>query len=169
MTLQFYAQPYDISATGFYFEDLAQYESGVTSCRNDFGNPVEEYEIQFIDGEHIDAQLFDALSISQANIGAFIERAHTWAEHEKIQLIVAIGECGYAFDLLGDDPDDFDIDLYEVETLRDLAEQFVDEGLFGEVPEHFRYYIDYDAIARDLACEYSMIEIAGQRFAYRCG
>ena len=51
--------------------------------------------------------------------------------------------------------------------MRELAEQFVDEGLFGEVPESFQFYIDYDAIARDLAVEYSEIRIAGERLIYR--
>ena len=60
----------------------------------------------------------------------------------------------------------FGEDLY---TLRELAEQFVDEGLFGEVPESFRFYIDYDAIARDLAVDYSETTIAGSRIIYRCG
>jgi len=51
--------------------------------------------------------------------------------------------------------------------MRELAEQFVDDGLFGEVPEQFQFYIDYDAIARDLAVEYSEVEIAGERLIYR--
>ncbi|WP_370335324.1 antirestriction protein ArdA [Parvularcula marina] len=169
MIRQYYAQPYDISAVGFYFVDFAEYESGVVKCRNEAGDPVEEYEIQFIDGESIDAMLFEALSISQATIGPFIAALDDWDDHQKTILIIAIGECGHHFDILKDDPDNFEIDLYEVESLRVLAEQLVDEGLFGEVPKAFQYYIDYDAIARDLGCDYSMIDIAGQRFAYRCG
>ena len=48
------------------------------------------------------------------------------------------------------------------------ALQFVDEGLFGDIPEHLRNYLDYDAIARDLACDYASTTIAGNRLAYRC-
>ena len=52
--------------------------------------------------------------------------------------------------------------------LRELAEHFVDEGLFGEIPEHLAAYIDYDAIARDLDMDYAEAEIAGMRLIYRC-
>ncbi len=53
--------------------------------------------------------------------------------------------------------------------MRELAEQFIDEGLFGEIPERLQYYLDYDAIARDLAVDYSEANIAGSRVIYRCG
>lgn len=61
----FYAQPYDISACGFYFSDMEEYDTKYSECRNSFGGQVEEFEIQFIDGESIDAQLFEALGIHQ--------------------------------------------------------------------------------------------------------
>jgi antirestriction protein len=51
--------------------------------------------------------------------------------------------------------------------LRELAEQFVDEGLFGDIPERLQSYLDYDAIARDLGFDYTETEIAGQRLIYR--
>ena len=65
-----------------------------------------------------------------------------------------------------DDPDHYGIDVYGVSTMRELAEQFVDDGLFGEVPEQLQFYIDYDAIARDLAVDFSEITIAGKRYVY---
>ena len=43
----------------------------------------------------------------------------------------------------------------------------VDEGLFGDVPPQFQFYIDYDAIARDLSFDYTETEIAGERLIYR--
>jgi len=59
----------------------------------------------------------------------------------------------------------------ETELLNDpkeLAEHFVDEGFYGEIPESLQFYIDYDAIARDLAVDYSEITIAGTRYVYAC-
>ena len=82
-------------------------------------------------------------------------------------MIIAVGECGYVYEP-NTKPNDFEVDIYQVESLRDLAEQFVDEGLFGDVPERLQFYIDHDAIARDLAVEFSEIIIAGERFAYAC-
>lgn len=50
------------------------------------------------------------------------------------------------------EPDDFS---YEGEfySYADLASHMVEEGLFGEIPEHLSRYIDIDAIGRDLDCE----------------
>jgi len=53
--------------------------------------------------------------------------------------------------------------------MRELAEQFVEEGLYGDIPESLQFYIDFAAIARDLAVDYSETVIAGSRVIYRCG
>ena len=90
-----------------------------------------------------------------------------WDDNQKIRFIIANGECGAGFDPKTDDIDHLDIDIYEVGSLKDLAEQFVDDGLFGEIPHHLANYIDYEAIARDLAADYSMTDINGTTYAYR--
>ena len=51
-----------------------------------------------------------------------------------------------------------DVDLYENTTLTELAEQFVEDGYFGEIHNTIRNYIDYEAIARDLACDYNEVD-----------
>jgi len=56
-----------------------------------------------------------------------------------------------------------------VDSMRELAEQFVEEGLYGDIPDSLQFYIDYDAIARDLAVDYSETVIAGSCIIYRCG
>lgn len=40
--------------------------------------------------------------------------------------------------------------FYPDMTLANVAEELVSEGMFGEIPEPIMFYIDYDAIARDL-------------------
>ena len=72
------------------------------------------------------------------------------APHEKREL-TAILEAGY------NDLDDAFItfenkeySFYPDMTLTDVAEELVSDGSFGEVPEPLMFYIDYDAIARDL-------------------
>jgi len=47
--------------------------------------------------------------------------------------------------------------------------QFVDEGLFGEIPAAIANYLDYDAIARDLGMDYSETVIDGARYVFRLG
>ena len=164
-----YAQPYDISATGFYFKDAAEFEAKAASARNTYGRPVEEFEIQFIDGEGADAAMFNAVGVHQGNLAAYFEAVEDWTDDEKTKVIIAVGEAGYLFDLEHDRPDRLDVDLYECDSLWDLAMQFVDEGLFGEIPDAIRSYLDYEAIARDLAADYGATEIAGTRYVYRCG
>lgn len=166
---RFYAQPYDIGAKGFFFEGREDYGAKAEVCRNAFGEPVEEFEIQFIDGSDLDAALFEALAVSQATVLPFIDRLDEWDEHDKKRLIVAVDECGECFDIATDDPAAFDIDLYEDMTLKDLAYLFVDEGVFGDIPERLGYYLDYDAIARDLAHDYTETVIAGEPIVYRMG
>ena len=168
MTLILYAQPYDVSAEGFYFRTTEEFEASARVLTNSHGDAVEEFEIQFIDGEHIDCALATAIGVNQANFRQYFECVERWEHRQKLHAVIAIGECGYDFDADAD-PDDFDLDVYCVENLRDLAEQFVDDGLFGDIPERLQFYIDYDAIARDLACDYSGIEIAGERLIYRAG
>lgn len=164
----FYAQPYDITATGFYFEDVETYRSKITNIVNDYGDQVEEFEIQFIDGDDLDAELTKALCPSQCNIVAFMEATENWEDAQKTAVIIAVGECGYHFDMGKDDPDSFDVTIYEVDSMKELAEQFVEEGLFGEIPERLRCYLDYDAIARDLAIDHHELTLAGQRLVYHC-
>ena len=162
-----YAQPYDVSATGFYFDSIEDYEHKSAELVNHYGQPVEEFEIQFVEGDELDAQLAEAINVNQANQAKFFELVETLDEHKKITLIIAVGECGYSFDPDSTSPDDFDLDLYEMDSMRALAEHFVDEGLMGEIPERLLMYFDYDALARDLAIEYSEISIAGKNYVFK--
>ena len=167
MTTTLYAQSYDFSATGFYFEDAETFTTKSAVLRNDHGQPVEEFEIQVIDGEGIDAALAKAIGLHQGDVAAFFEKIEAWDDHQKRYVIIAAGECGYQFSWQ-DDPDALDVDIYEMDSMRALAEQFVDEGLFGDIPEQLRFYIDHDAIARDLSVDYAETEIAGTHLIYRC-
>lgn len=165
MTITLYAQPYDICTTGFYFETADDYDKRAAANVNEFGDLVEEYEIQFIDGGDLDADLAKAFGLNQANFRRFLDTAENYSDDEKIAFIVAVDECGYSIDRA----DEADIDIYADTNMRELAEQFVDEGLFGDIPANLACYLDYDAIARDLAMDYTETEIGGQRLVYRCG
>ncbi len=164
-----YAQLYDCDAVGFYFKSATEYDALRRGALNAYGAPVEEFEIQFIDGEALDAALAGAWGLNQVNFEAFFEAVADWDDARKRLYVIAVGECGYDHDDFVDDPHGVDIDVYHEDSLRELAEQFVDEGLFGEIPERLAFYIDYDAIARDLAVEYSETVIAGMSLVYRCG
>ena len=163
-----HAQPYDLSANGFYFESDDEYKAKAANLKNDYGDPVEEFEIQFIDGQEIDCDLAKAWTLYQSHISEFFDAVNGWSERQKIHYIIAVGECGYSHDQVVDNPEHVDITIYRILTFRELAEQFVKEGLYGEIPEHLEYYIDYDRIARDLECDYSSTTIAGEHLLYQC-
>lgn len=84
-----YAQPYDLDAKGFFFESAEVFEERSDACRNVYGERVEEFEIQFIDGAALDACLFAALGVHQGTISAFFDRAEGWDELQKVMVIVA--------------------------------------------------------------------------------
>lgn len=164
--VRLYAQPYDISACGFFFASEEEYLLKAGRLRNGFGQPVEEFEIQFVDGELIDADLFRALGVHQGNFGAFLGACAAWDVHQKVLAVIAAGELGHAFgpDF---DPEGFDIDVYEEESMIDLAREFLAEGLFGDLPETICRYLDWDAIARDMAMDYAEVRIANNTYIFR--
>jgi len=162
----FYAQPYDIEATGFYFDDYEEYQTKSKSLKNSSGLPVEEFEIQVINLDGIDYQLCEAMEINQANLEDCIEAVDNLEDHDKEKVIIWCQESN-DFSYKNDNPDNFEIDIYYVNSMKDLAYDFVEEGLFGEIPEHLSNYIDYDAIARDLEMAYSETVINGQNIIYR--
>lgn len=167
MTVTFYAQPYDISAAGFYFTDEQSYLEKINGITNDYGDKVEEFEIQFINGLVLDSKLAQAIEPNQCNIIPMMNAMNTWTEDQKIRIIIAVYDGGADFDFGTDNPDDLEIDIYIDMTLKDLAYEFVDEGLFGEIPDHLANYIDYEAIAYDLRYDYSETRIAGENYVYR--
>ena len=81
----YYAQPYSLDAQGFYFSNYEDYQQKVENLRDCFGNPVEEFEIQFIDGSAEDSALFEAFRINQCNLEAFLEMIEELNDHEKTQ------------------------------------------------------------------------------------
>jgi len=114
----------------------------------------------------LDCELAEAIDLNQGNLAAYFEAVDNFSDYEKHKTIIACGDLGEYF-CEGTQADDFEIDIYYVDSLKDLAEQFVDEGLFGDIPDHLEFYIDYEAIARDLRVDYSEIIINGQRLVYR--
>ena len=169
---QLYAQPYNIDANGFYFEDAEEFKKKSHNLCDSFGQPAEEFEIQWIEGEVIDQQLFKALNISQSNIELFLEKIEEWTDEDKEKVLIKC-ELYPTLNVKDVDPDDIDIIYYKVSSMKDLAEQFVDEGYYGDLstmPDALKNYIDYDSIANDLRCsgEYGEIDINNEHIIYSC-
>ena len=55
----------------------------------------------------------------------------------------------------------------EWSSFKDYAEDYVNStGMLSEVPESIRNYFDYDAFARDLAYDYTVVECSGGVYVF---
>ena len=172
--LRLFAQPYDLCAAGFYFDTFEEYKAKAAKHVNSYGQPVEEYEIQLIDGKALEIALFEAVKPNQSTLSAFFFAVETWDDDETVRACIVYGDglntCQFDGYNPWNDSVSQDLDIYENVTFTELAEQFVDDGLLGEIPEHLSYYIDYEAIGRDLRHDgYTEVDVAGTQYIYRAG
>lgn len=142
-----YANPYDISATGFYFSSAEQFEEKFARHL-----PVEEYEIDFIEGSAEDAALFEAMRVGQGQLEQYFDDIVPLADWEKAALyyLFAIYSPGM----------DWHIALRRVEdevrvrqgNAKEYVEDYIDDiGGVGELGRAAGdMYFDYVAFGRDL-------------------
>jgi hypothetical protein len=139
-----YANPYDTSYTGFYFDTIDQFNQKLSQAN------YEEVEIDYIDGDN--PRLFQSAKIHQGNvdldrysddsqealsIGYLIEIMHLdEAIKRRDEVILHRGSLAdYAFELVSD--------VYPLDQLPDLI----------------RNHIDYASIARDLELNSEVAEV----------
>ena len=134
---------------GFYFKTYEEYCQKAEKHTNAYGQPVEEFEIQFIDGDNY--ELFNALRINQANLNEWFETYEDMDDEDAAKVIYLFDHLGYTTYTAGDIQDKLDdITLFEG-TAIEYAEQYLEEtGILNEIPQHLRYYFDTEAYARDL-------------------
>lgn len=155
MTNTYHATPYDISAMGFYFNTHEEYAGKSAAHRNAYGDPVEEFEIQFIDGDNYG--LFEALGINQANLSLWFDRFENLDGHDEIKVIYLADNLHCAAEDILDKLDD--VDLFEG-SAEDYAENYIEEcGLLDQMPEALRCYFNTEAFARDMILSGDITEV----------
>ena len=161
-----YAQPYDLDAQGFYFTSFEDYETKYNKNCNVYGQFVEEYEIQFIDGSVINSALFDA--VGSYNLKAYYKVVNIWDDFEKVDLIISYKDNITSEPFNEDiEPNDLDIEVYYDMTFRELAQEFIDNGCLGDIPQHLENYIDVDKYAYDLKMDYNEFSLGNTTLIYR--
>lgn len=162
-SVEFFAQPYNPDAQGLYFSTVEEFEQKSGECRDMFGLPVEEFEIQFIDGSSEEADLFEACGVNQTNIGQFLAIVDEVPDYQYPALY-------YLCDVLGCSMEDAmgkldDVTIYNG-RLEDAAEELFDECYAHEIPENLRNYIDYKRFALDceLGGDMTEFEFAGEAY-----
>lgn len=153
-SIQFYAQPYNPDARGFYFSTAEAFEHQSGECFDRYGQPVEEFEIQFIDGTDEEADLFRACGVNQANLAEFIELLDETPSHE-LPAIAYLCDLGYTMNDARSRADEASI---HPGYLSEAAEALFDECYLHQIPEHLHPYIDYDRFANDCRLAGDMVE-----------
>tara|TARA_R110000787_G_scaffold31706_4_gene83966 strand:+ start:398 stop:913 length:516 start_codon:yes stop_codon:yes gene_type:complete len=150
---EYFAQPYSLDAMGFYFTDLADYQAKAAKAVDRFGLPVEEFELQYIDGELY--RLFNAIGVTQASLAAWFDLLEQLDEDEERYLIAChLAEDGYAIDELAPRWDDYSV--YHG-TAAEYAEEMVADCY--QLPDRIAYYLDYERLGRDMVLEGSITEL----------
>jgi hypothetical protein len=148
-----YATPYNVDAIGFYFSSAGEFQDKVDKLRDHYGNPVEEFEIGYSDGD--DPQLFEACGINQCNLATWFDDVESLDDHQKPALFYLCDANGYSLSDALDKLDD--VCLYEGRLI-DAASELFDECYAAEIPENLRFYIDYEAFARNCQLSGDMYE-----------
>jgi len=142
----YHATPYDISATGFYFKTYDDYTNQAATHRNEYGDEVDEFEIQYIDGDNY--ELFKALSVNQANLEQWFDEFEILDGEDLIKAIYLASDLNY-------DIDDILSSLDDVYLFEGTAEEYADDylestGTLDQIPEKLRFYFDVALFARDM-------------------
>lgn len=150
-----YANPYDITATGFYFESLEDYQEKAARHR------CEEFEIEFIDGSDMETEIAKAFgsNIGQGNVELFFDVLEE-AEGDDNQAAAFVhlldkgNSVQEAYENMGDSDE---APIWSLGTAECFSEQALtkdylqenSEAYLGELPEIAQRYFDWDSYARD--------------------
>ncbi len=130
---------------------------GETICGSDNHEElfVTDYEAEIVIGEYDDIHRLNKLA----------EGMEAFSDDDMLKLKFLSHEGYNERDVIDNGIDSYDVDIYDyrdnksfTDTFELLASDFVDEGLFGEIPKTLEYYIDYEKIARDLRMDYCEFE-----------
>lgn len=147
----FFAQPYSTDYTGFYFDSPEAFDAGMKKLNQ---RGCEEVEIQFIDGEPHLCTLAKSLYIGQCDIEFWYENIEELDEEDATKVTFLI-DCNLSRE---DALERFDeVYLFEGKA-EDYAYELINDTT--EIPESLRYYIDYQAIARDMDINGEIVELA---------
>ena len=116
---------------------------------------ITDYESELLIGEYDDIYRLNELA----------EAIDNFSDDDLLKLKFLSHEGYNERECIDNGLDTYEVDIYDyrsdtsfTDTFELLAQDFIDEGLFGEIPKSLVYYIDYSAIARDLRMDYSEFE-----------
>ena len=145
---EYYAQPYDMEAKGFYFKDMDDFKKKSKKNKNSYGQIVEEYMFEFIDGDEFESEIArmsrsgDFLDVEQ--IEQFSDLA---ADDYARAMALYMIEQGYNTDKIVKVLETENYPVYEGRK-EAYAEEFLEDvGIWKDAGE---MYFGYDRFGRDL-------------------
>jgi len=164
--MKFYANPYNIGATGFYFESNDEFLEKAESLRDNCGNVVEEFMIDVIDGRKKELELVNAIGIDQGNMAEVIEYIESSDENEWPALFFLMDN--HHVQSFEDAKDKVNDVCITESRLIDAASELFDECYGYSIPDNVKCYIDYEAFARDCEIGGDMTEFEFGGKTYTC-
>lgn len=168
--MKFYANPYNTDATGFYFETYEEFTEKMEEAKDSFGNPVEEFMIDVIDGAREELQLVEAIGVSQGNIEEVIEFIDTSDDNEwpTVFFLLDNNIC-YDLDDAKRKSRDYSVSKW---SLLDAATELFNGCYLCLIPKDSRrfieQYINYDSFANDCEVDGDMVEFEFGGKTYTC-
>ena len=158
MTTTLYANPYDISYTGFYFDNADQFTEQLSQAK------FEEVEIDYIDGDN--PRLFNAAGISQCNIDIWFDDLDHLTDGSDEALAI---EYQLEFmDLISAIEQQAEVNLYRG-SIVDYAAELIEEIYpINQLPDIIKNHIDYAGIANDMKLNSEVAEIDHNLWVVNC-
>lgn len=163
--MKFYANPYNTDVTGFYFETNEGFLDKSAALKDSFGLPVEEFEIEVVDGTKEEIQIADLIKIHQGNLEEVIDFLD--GDEQNWPAVFYLLDNGCVDDLSEAIRNADELSVHEG-TLLDAASEFFDEMYGQDIPEQVKPYIDYEAFARDMRLGGDMSEFEFCGKTYTC-
>lgn len=157
-----HATPYNLDVKGFYFESEDEFITKMEGLTDKYGIPVEEFEIQFIDGD--DWELFKMAGITQATLSMWFDDIEPLTNYQKLGLFFLL-DIGRGLECALENYDDASI---QESDLEDAAAQLFEDCYAHDIPESLRCYIDYKQFARDVKMGGDMVQFEYNGTTYTC-
>lgn len=140
---------YNCGNLRFTWLSLPFYDEEFAEALEKIGNP-EEYFVS--DYETTVPMLHIAEYPDYEELNEFFKRLEGLNEYDREAFEAICEELGDYKEAL-DVFESGDYQFYSDMTIEQVAEELVDEGCFGEIPDAIKFYIDYEAIGRDLSID----------------
>ena len=144
-----------------YLTNLAQYNAGRLIGKW-ISLPMDEEELAceikevlgsdeefFITDYEADFRIEEYENLNELN--SFAEKLIDLDEYDQKKVLYLVDDIGYSWE---DSLEKYeDVIFYPNSTLEDVAEEMVEEGIFGDLTDQIKGYLDYEKLGRDLGID----------------